>query len=411
MEVSGGGRSLASSIAALYAAYFFSFFHRTVTGVLQPELAALAERWGWDPGAFTALAASAYFYTYAFMQLPAGVLADALGARRYAALSTVLMALGSLLSAAGHPALVVAGRLVVGLGAAAIWISIQRVIGVGADKAHGALLTGLALAVGGLGSLASTLPTKLAVQALGWERFFAGLAFATSAAAAAVYLLVEDEGLGSSSVAEGIARALRQLSVVARSPHSLALSIAAAGTYSAYLAYQSYWGAPYFARYFEIREVEAASLLLLSSLSFTATVPLFGYLSDRVIGRRKPVLLTSCALHLIAWLTAIALATGGQAQLLPIYALALGAASGTHLVISPMAREAYDPEFSGTTLSFVNAASFAVVAAYQLLGYALSEPLAAFGVFASASALAIALSPLVRETLNQRTRRPGRRVS
>jgi MFS family permease len=396
----GGGRgSPVGSIAALYAAYFFSFFHRTVTGVLQPELAALAERRGWDPRAFTALAASAYFYTYASMQLPAGVLADALGARRYAALSAALMAFGSLLSAAEHPALVVAGRLVVGLGAAAVWISIQRVIGVKVGKARGALLTGLALAVGGLGSLASTLPAKLAVQALGWGGFFAGLGLATLTAAAAVYLLVDDEGLGSSSVVEGMAKALRQLSVVARAPHSLALSVAAAGTYSAYLAYQSYWGAPYLERCFGVREGEAASLLLLSSLSFAALVPLFGYLSDRVVRGRKPVLLASCALHVAAWLSAIALAAFKSAQLLPLYALALGAAAATHLVISPMAREAYDPEFSGTTLSFVNAATFAAVAVYQLLGYALSEPIAALEVFAAVGALALLLSPLVRETM------------
>ncbi len=395
----GESRSLVDSIAALYAAYFFSFFHRTVTGVLQPELAALAERWGWDPRAFTALAASAYFYTYAFMQLPAGVLADALGARRYAALSSALMAFGSMLSAAGHPVLVVAGRLVVGLGAAAVWISIQRVIGVKAGKARGALLTGLALAVGGLGSLASTLPARLAVQAFGWGGFFACLGLATLAAAAAVYLLVEDEGLGVSSAVEGMGRAFRQLSAVARAPHSLALSVAAAGTYSAYLAYQSYWGAPYLERYFGIREGGAASLLLLSSLSFAALVPLFGYLSDGVIRGRRPLLLASCALHVAAWLSAIALAAFKNAQLLPLYALALGAAAATHLVISPMAREAYDPEFSGTTLSFVNAATFAAVALYQLLGYALSDPLAALGVFAAVGALALLLSPFIRETL------------
>jgi hypothetical protein len=64
-----------------------------------------------------------------------------------------------------------------------------------------------------------------------------------------------------------------------------------------------------------------------------------------------------------------------------------------------MAREAYDPEFSGTTLSFVNAATFAAVAVYQLLGYALSESIAALGVFAAVGALALLLSPLVRETM------------
>jgi MFS family permease len=394
------GSGVAASIAALYAAYFFSFFHRTVTGVLQHELSSIAEGAGWDPKLFAVAVSSAYFYTYAAMQIPAGILADALGVRRYAALSTALMGLGSILSALGSPPLVIAGRLMVGVGAAAIWVSMQRVIGVKVGKSRGGLLTGLGLMVGGLGNVFATLPTHLLVEALGVSGLFLATGLATLAAAAAIAYLVDDEGLGLGSIRKGLSATLRQLRVVAGSAHSLALAVAGLGTYAAFLAYMSYWAPLYLSGCAGLRGGEAAGLLLLTSLSFTAAVPLVGYVSDST-GGRKPVLVASCALHAAAWLAAVLLAYAARWELLPAYSVLLGVVAATHSVISPMAREFYRPEFSGTTLSFVNGITFAGVALYQLAAYALQDPLQALLLFAAVAVAAAALTPLVHETMER----------
>ncbi|MCS7104113.1 MAG: MFS transporter [Thermofilaceae archaeon] len=390
--------SLVRSITALYASYFFSFFHRTVTGVLLPEMEVLAERGGWDPRLFTALASSAYFYTYAAMQLPAGVLADALGARLYATLSIGLMASGSLLSTIGNPSLFILGRLLVGLGAAAIWISMQRIIGLKARKDRGGLLTGLGLMVGGIGSLFATIPAKNFVEVFGIQALFLFLGLASLLCAFGVFLLVDDKGIGLGSTKQGLVAAVKQLRLVARTPHSLALVVAGLGTYSAYLAYQSYWGSLYLTACYRVSPSYTAYLLFLTSLTFTVSVPAVGFFSDN-IGRRKPLLTLTCFLHTVFWLFSIILAWGGSSELLALHAVLLGLVAATHSIISPMAREAYDPEFSGTNLSFVNASTFIGVAIYQVTGYYVQNPLSALALFTLTGALSIILTPWVKETM------------
>jgi len=368
--------------------------------VLQHELSTIAEEAGWDPRLFAVAVSSAYFYTYAAMQIPAGILADALGTRRYAALSTALMGLGSVLSALGSPPLIIAGRLMVGVGAAAIWVSMQRVIGVKAGKERGGLLTGLGLMVGGLGNVFATLPAHLLVGALGTSGLFLVMGLTTLAVAAVIVKIVDDEGLGLGSVREGLSATLRQLRVVARSAHSIALAVAGLGTYAAFLAYMSYWAPFYLNGCAGLPGERAASLLLLTSLSFALAVPLVGYASD-ASGRRKPVLVVSCALHSAAWLAAVLLAYTARWELLPTYSVLLGVVAATHSIISPMAREFYRPEFSGTTLSFVNGITFAGVALYQVATYVLPSPLHALTLFAAIAAVAATLTPLVHETMEE----------
>ncbi|MEM1517174.1 MAG: MFS transporter [Thermofilum sp.] len=390
------------SLAALYSAYFLVYFHRTCTGVLQDKLWEAARLSGWDPALFASLASSAYFYTYAAMQLPSGILADALGAGRYVALGSALMAAGSALSALGRPELLIAGRLLVGFGGASVWVSLQRVIGTRFGKDRGGLLTGLALAVGGLGSLAATLPARILADAVGLSGLFLVLAALTPVPALVALATVDDRGVGSGSLRRGLGEAVKQVRVVARSPHSIALAVAAFGTYSALIAYQSYWGSRYLTQYFGLSHREAAELLLLTSISFAATVPLVGYFSDSVLHRRKPVLVASCALHTLLWVWSAALAFSRSSELAVLHAVAVGVVTATHSVIAPLSREAFSPEFSGTTLSFVNTLTFAAIAAYQLAGYAVHDPALVMLAFAAFSAAALLLSPWVRETLSLR---------
>ena len=61
----------------LVLCYFFVVFHRMSTGVMREELGA---SFGIGPAEF-AILGSCYFYTYTLMQIPAGILADTLGAK------------------------------------------------------------------------------------------------------------------------------------------------------------------------------------------------------------------------------------------------------------------------------------------------------------------------------------------
>ncbi|ABL79218.1 MFS transporter [Thermofilum pendens] len=394
-------RKLLYSITSLYVAYFLVYVHRTMTGVVQEELGGIASAHGLPPAAFTSIVAAAYFYTYAAMQLPAGILADALGAKRYVGTSMLLLGLGSALASTCDPTLILVGRLVIGVGAASVWVSLQRVIGVYAEKNVGATLTGLALAVGNLGALFATAPLREAVDAVGLRAVFLYLAVAAFILSVAAFLGINDPGISRGSLKRGLAETLRQLKVVARSRHSIALALAFAGTYSAVLAFQSLWASIYVSRYFPEYRRETPLLLLLLALAFLVSVPLVGYVSDAVLKKRKPVLLAGIVLHFLAWVGLLVASrlSLGLAELEAIFLL-LGVVAATHMVIPPLSREAYSPEFSGTTLAFVNMVGFVAIAVYQSIGAVVGDPSIPLVVFALVSLAALLLSGSVRETLS-----------
>ncbi|MGC9106911.1 MAG: MFS transporter [Infirmifilum sp.] len=393
-------RRLVSALAVLYALYFVVYVHRTITGVLKPEFEHVSLQYGIDVALLSSTMASAYFYAYSSMQLPGGVLADALGVKRYTAISGGIMTLGALLFSTTNPQLMIIGRILIGAGAAAIYISIQRVIGVYADKNSGGTLTGLALSIGNLGALFATMPARSLIDSFGLPAFFLGLTAVTAFLSISPLFSIEDEGVSTRGVMDGLKKAIGQLKVVARSYHSIAVALAYTGTYSAILAFQSYWGYEYMQTYFHLTKSEAAQALFLLALAFLLSVPLVGFISDTVLRKRKPILIVGCLLHSLAWFTAALLPLIAPSKsTLYAFTFLLGLIASTHMVISPMSREAYPPEFSGTTFAFVNLVGFLAVAVYQSLGIFIGDPLIILKIFGISALITGIMAIKTRETL------------
>ncbi|MCC5909975.1 MAG: MFS transporter [Clostridiaceae bacterium] len=72
---------------------------------------------------------STYFYVYMMMQIPSGILADTLGARKTVASGTILAAVGSMIfGLAPSIGYVFLGRLLVGLGVSVVLICILKIL-------------------------------------------------------------------------------------------------------------------------------------------------------------------------------------------------------------------------------------------------------------------------------------------
>lgn len=394
-------RRLLVALAVLYVLYFLVYVHRTITGVLKPELQVISAQTGFELALLSSLMASAYFYAYSAMQLPGGVLADALGVRRYVALSGGVMALGALLFSSAVPTLMLIGRFLIGGGAAAVYISIQRVIGVYAEKKRGGLLTGLALSVGNLGALFATVPARSLLDVLGFSEFFFVLTLVSVVLAIIPLYAISDEGISSKGVVEGLRKALRQLKIVVKSYHSWAVALAYTGTYSAVLAFQSFWGYEYMQKYYGFSKAEAAEALFFLALAFLISVPIIGYVSDSLLKKRKPILIAGCFLHSLAWFTAALAPSLGVTRMgIYLFSFVLGLIASTHMVISPMSREAYPPEFSGTTFAFVNLIGFLTVAIYQSLGVVFTNPLNVLTLYGVIAFITGVLALKTKETLS-----------
>ena len=113
----------AFAAAQLAACYAVALFHRTCGAVL---LLPLAASFDVAPHALTGIA-TVFFWVYALLQLPSGVLADVLGSRRLAIAGCVAMGTGGLAFGLSNDVWVaIAARGLVAAGSAVIFVSMVR---------------------------------------------------------------------------------------------------------------------------------------------------------------------------------------------------------------------------------------------------------------------------------------------
>jgi MFS family permease len=171
------------------AGYHLSYLFRTVNATIAPDLVADL---GLTPG-FLGLMTSAYFLTFASVQLPLGIMLDRFGPRRTQAPMMIVAGIGAFLFArAAHPVGLLCARALIGVGVAAALISGIKALAEWFPKERLPLVNGWFIMLGTAGSLVATEPSEAVVDAIGWRGLFVCLAIATVATGTLVFLIVPD---------------------------------------------------------------------------------------------------------------------------------------------------------------------------------------------------------------------------
>ncbi|MBN2810026.1 MAG: MFS transporter, partial [Deltaproteobacteria bacterium] len=111
--------------AVLTTAYFLVYFHRLALSVVANDLVREFEL----SAEMMGLLGSVYFYCYAAMQLPAGLLADSLGPRKTVSGFLLIAAVGSLIfGLAQNFTTAFIGRLLVGFGVSMVFIPTMKIL-------------------------------------------------------------------------------------------------------------------------------------------------------------------------------------------------------------------------------------------------------------------------------------------
>lgn len=130
----------------LALAFWATYFHRTATAVVADSL---MQEFSITSASEMGGLASVYFYTYAAMQIPAGIMADFYGPRRTIPLGLLIASRGAAIFgwAQGLPALY-AGRLLSSLGVSLIYINIVKIHAEWFREREFATMTGLIVVAG-----------------------------------------------------------------------------------------------------------------------------------------------------------------------------------------------------------------------------------------------------------------------
>ncbi len=170
--------------------HYLSLLLRNMNSVLAPNLVASL---GLD-SAQLGLLTSAFFLTYALVQLPVGIALDHYGPRKVQLVLMLLAALGALLFARGGSfGELVAARALIGLGLGGCFMSAVKVISSWIAPLKVPSVHGYLIAVGGLGSATATLPVRMVLQHTDWRGLFLGLAVLLAASGLAIWMVAPRE--------------------------------------------------------------------------------------------------------------------------------------------------------------------------------------------------------------------------
>jgi sugar phosphate permease len=414
--------------ALLAAGYFLVYFHRLCPSVvaldLMRDLKAGAALMGW--------LGSAYFYPYALMQLPAGLLSDSWGPRRTITVFFLLAGAASVLfGLASSVGWAIFDRMLVGLGISMLFVPTMKVLTRWFRADEFARMAGILMAVGGAGALFATTPLALLSAALGWRGSFIAIGVITLALAIAIWFLVrntpEEFGLPAieepgpkpdSDIPKAPAISLWQgVGVVLGAFRFWPLAIWFFFTLGIFFSFGGLWGGPYLMHVHGLTKTQAGNVLSMLAWALIIGSPFISWLSDKVLHSRKKILVTTSIIMVV--LMAI-LAFWPEVLSVPMmyaWCFMMSLTGSAVVVISfTSSKELFPVEIAGTAVGLVNLFPFLGGAVMQpVVGMVLeAQGRTAAGTFSPetygkafllyffASLIALAAALLSKETLKKK---------
>ncbi len=347
-------------LLVLVSGFGLSQAFRTITAImatgLQAEFGLSAQALGVFAGAFA--------FAFGTMQLFMGVGIDLYGVRRTLLAAFPLAIAGALLSAlAPGYGTVLLGQVLIGVGCAPAFLVCTVFIARHFPASRFAMVSGVAMGVGGLGMLFTGTPLAWLVQLFSWRAGFAVLAGLSALAWLLIFWKVHepDQPQQGAVPRESVGAAVRGFGALFLLPHTAGIMLLALTTYASFLTLRGLWLGPLLIERHGYSLVASGNVAMLSSLVSLFTPALFGRL-DPGPGRRRRWI-TGFTVLLATLFGAIGLL---HAEWLDVAgSVAVGLLSGYMVLQYADVRSAYAPAVTGRAMAVFTMALFLGVALMQ----------------------------------------------
>lgn len=364
----------------LAAQYLVVYFHRVLPAVVAQDLVASFNISATALGVL----ASAYFYSYAAMQIPVGILSDSWGPKKTIVLFSLIAALGAIgFGLAPYFGLAVAARSLVGLGLAAVFVSSMKIFGLWFRGAQLARVAGALMAVGGIGWFSATTPLAILSEMVGWRSAVVIVGVISLAVIFLIWKFVEDspeeKGLppvvGAGEALAGRRDVLKDLKVILKNRHFWSIAIWFIMRGGALFGFFGLWAGPYLTDVYGFSKGAAGNILSMIAFAMIFVSPVIGHLSDKTLKSRKKILVWSSALNVLCF--ACALFFFDRLKMVELYVLFffMGvtiSSVGTVAIVTT--KELFRDEIAGTSMGMINVFPFIGAIIFQpLMGYVLDR--------------------------------------
>ncbi len=398
--------------------YVLVFFHRLCPAVIALDIQA---SFGIG-GTLLGLLGSAYFYSYAAMQLPTGLMADSWGPRKTVSVFFLLAGIGSILmGVATNLPLAIAGRILVGVGVSTVFVCNFKLLSEWFTVRQFVIMGGVFMMMGGVGALISSAPLAWVSTVIGWRMtlILVGGVTMLMAALVAVFVRNRPSERGLPPIAETDAERgegiglMKGLKMVVLSLRFWPISVWAFCVVGLSFAIGGLWGGPYLMRVYGLSKAAAGGVLSTFAFALILGSPLLGWLANRF--GRKPVL-TGCSIVMLV-VTVLLICFVDSMTIPALYLLFFcfflsGGAVGPTL--ATVAKESFPIAISGTSVGLVNIFPFIGAAVFQVLigavlsvgnpeemNYTVTGFRRMFLICLAGAIVSLAASFFLRETLNK----------
>lgn len=315
-----------------------------------------------------------YFYSYAAMQLPGGVLMDYFGPQRLLTIATLICAVSTIaFGMTGSFLTACLARLMIGFGSSFAAVGAMKLAANWFPASRFALLTGLMVTIGMLGAIGGETPLALLINHWGWRDSMIIMGCIGILLAILILLIAKDapvEQLPHNVHSDVDEEPLLQSFMAIVKNRQLWLVATYGGLmYLATPVFCGLWGVPYLMFKLGISKTIAANYISLVFVGWAVASPLWGILSNE-IGRRKPPLYIGSIGALICSLMFLYAPVTSGSYFIQLLLFFFGVFSSGFLPAFAVAKEICSRRYVATSLSFMNM--------MNMIGIALAQPLIGF---------------------------------
>ncbi len=238
-------------------------------------------------------AMSMYYFSYAPMQLMAGISYDRFGARRTICVAILFCALGTLLLASAHTIFYAGlGRLLTGFGSAFAFVGMLFLGRVWFNVRHFYIIVGLTEFMGAMGAFTGQAPISATVHHFGWQTTFMGLAIGGVLLAVLALFIIRDNERQVEAASHSSWNVKQRIGFVLKNRQLWFIGLFAFFIFAPVSGFAALWGVPFLQTKFHISTTQAAAVCSMIWLGMALGTPFASYISE-IIGRRVlPLIIT-----------------------------------------------------------------------------------------------------------------------
>ena len=315
-----------------------------------------------------------FFYSYAGMQIPVGVLVDNYNARFLLTGAALSCAIGCVLFGTASSIFMIAiGRLLIGFGASFAVVCSMKLAANWFPTKKFSLLVGLMVTMGMLGSMAGEKPLAILVDSVGWRQTMLILAACGLFLALLIVSIVRHSPayLGKNSHARLNKKTprtqplLHGLLQVIKVRQSWMLAAYGGLIYASTSIFGGLWGVPFLMKAYSFDKPTAAGIVSIMFFGWVVGSPLSGVITNVLNSYKKVLWISSCGALTVMLLVLYVPAL--PVVLLSILIFSFGVFSSFFLPSFTLMHDLHPSECNGVALGFMNMAN--------MVGGALGQPL------------------------------------